>query len=430
MRHLAQHRQGEVAHHSQLEDEAGVEGGVGVLLVGEDPLLLAAPHRRPAADGVQRRRVPVLVIAHYAAQQAVVGGGNPVVVVDAERCQRRDIYLEELLLRQAGGQLGVEAVDALNQQHLAGIEAHGLTLVDSPTQLEAVGWQVHLLATEQSGEVRLQPLKVQGVQALVVQLPVGVARGALAVHEVIVEGNHLGGEHIGHELDAQALGRGGLARRRRAGQQHYAGAALGDAVGDAPQELAVQGLGHIDEHGGAPLLHGPVELAHVAHADDAVEAQVLGEGHVHLALLLRLGRTRRVLGIRAQQQHSLLVGHEVEDAQVTGGRHQRAGEGIIHPIEGVEHGVESVQGLHEAQLVGHVLAAETLPDIVRQAFAAPQGQVFSHQSVHGVAQPVHQRDRRRHGTTVGVHQPAVETPRYAVFHLQPRLRGDHLDGLV
>ena len=135
------------------------------------------------------------------------------MVVDVERGECRHIDLEDMLLRQRGRQLRVEAVNAFNEQNLVGFQPHAVVLIHAPAQLEAVGGQIHLLAPEQRREVSLQPLQIESIQTLVVQLPVGVARRSVAVHEIVVERNHLRRQHIGHQMDAEPLCCGRLARR-------------------------------------------------------------------------------------------------------------------------------------------------------------------------------------------------------------------------
>ena len=80
--HLSQQRLRICLHHSNLENQRGVECGIRILTVGEYPLLLATTHAWPAAYSVERGDVAIFVVAHHTAQKTVVARGDPVVIVD------------------------------------------------------------------------------------------------------------------------------------------------------------------------------------------------------------------------------------------------------------------------------------------------------------------------------------------------------------
>ena len=72
----------------------------------------------------------------------------------------------------------------------------------------------------------VEQFEVDGFERFVVILAVGVLRGLFAVHEVVERDQHrFQPQHA--QLDAQPLGRGGLAARRGTGDQHDAHAARG-----------------------------------------------------------------------------------------------------------------------------------------------------------------------------------------------------------
>ncbi len=64
----------------------------------------------------------------------------------------------------------------------------------------------------------VEQVDVQGADALEVVLAVVVPGRLLAVEEVVVQRDDLG--HVHPELVSQPLGEGGLARRRRPGDEH------------------------------------------------------------------------------------------------------------------------------------------------------------------------------------------------------------------
>ena len=68
-------------YNRKLEKHCRVEHHVGILLVGEYPLVLARPYARPAPYRIHGAASPVFVVAYYPSKQAVVGGGYVVVVV-------------------------------------------------------------------------------------------------------------------------------------------------------------------------------------------------------------------------------------------------------------------------------------------------------------------------------------------------------------
>ena len=192
-------------HHRYLEEQRGIESGIGVFLEGEYPFLLTASHRRPALYGLFGRSVAVFVVTHYAAQQPGVGGRYPVVVVDAECGQCRDIHLENLVGGYFRCQLRVKSMYALHNQHVVGIEPEGALLVHAPSEFEAVCGEVYFLTVQQGLQIVVEQVKVESVQRLVVIFSILVEGCLVAVHEIIVERDQLGGHEIGHELYGEAL---------------------------------------------------------------------------------------------------------------------------------------------------------------------------------------------------------------------------------
>ena len=74
-----------------------------------------------------------------------------------------------------------------DDEHLARSEARGSALVVAFSRLERVGGQHHLLAGDEVVEVFVELVQVEGVDALVVVVALGIAGRVLAVDEVIVE---------------------------------------------------------------------------------------------------------------------------------------------------------------------------------------------------------------------------------------------------
>ena len=82
--------------------------------------------------------------------------------------------------------------------------------------LEIEGGALDLLAGEEGDELLVEEVDVQGLEALEVVLAVLVAGSAVAVYEVVVQGNGGRVEADDLELDRELLGGGGLARARGA----------------------------------------------------------------------------------------------------------------------------------------------------------------------------------------------------------------------
>ena len=123
VRHILEQRESISFHHSEFEEERRIESGVGILLKGEDPTLFATADTGPTAYCVLGRGVAIFIVAHDATQESIVGSGDPVVIVDMESGQRRDIHLEDAVGREPFAQYGVETMNTLDDEHIILVEA-------------------------------------------------------------------------------------------------------------------------------------------------------------------------------------------------------------------------------------------------------------------------------------------------------------------
>ena len=102
------------AQHGKLDVEGRVEHCVGTLLIGEYPLVLGLADVLPLGNGLLGGKGSLVVVADDTAQLAVVANGNPVVVVerDAGQCRNIDLVFQGVgnFLRQQG----VQGVNTLN----------------------------------------------------------------------------------------------------------------------------------------------------------------------------------------------------------------------------------------------------------------------------------------------------------------------------
>ena len=241
-------------------------------------------------------------------------------------------------------------MDALDHEHVVVGHAQPPAVAFAHARLEIVLGQLHLLATEEGVELRVEQGQVEGVEALVVELAVGVERRVGAVHEVVVERNLQRFEAVGQQLDAEPLARRGLARRRRAGQQHQPHVLVaGYLVGNLRYFLLLQGLRHVDEVGGPPGIHHLVEVSHGADAHDALPPMVLLEDLEHLFLMDELGQHARRLQVGDAQQQAVVERLQPEEIELRGVGEQGSVviiHVVVYPIISGVDGADAAQQLH------------------------------------------------------------------------------------
>jgi len=164
----------------------------------------------PAADRVRRGVAARTRVAHDAPDQPVVGRGDAVVPVDVELRQRRDVDTEDPFGGDARHQARIQAVDALNQQHLVGTQLdHAPPLALACDKV--VAGQLDLLAGHQRSQLLVEKRQVQCLQHLEVVVALLVARGQLAIYEVVVQLDRDRPHTIGKQLHGQPLRKGRLA---------------------------------------------------------------------------------------------------------------------------------------------------------------------------------------------------------------------------
>ena len=322
---LRQERLRERPQDRKLVVERRVERDVRLALEREDPLLLAAPHRRPHRERPLRVVAAEEVVAHEAAHEAVVGRGEDRVVVDPELRERREVDLEGLLPRDALGEDRVEGVDALDEHDVVRPEAQRLVGPRRRLRPEVEDAPLHGPAGDERGEVLPEARDVDRADVLVVGLAVGADRVVLLRDEVVV-GRELHRPQPHHaQVDREAAAGGGLAGGRRPGDEHEARPRLprGDEVGEAAEALVVQRLAHLHHVRDAALGDGLVELAHAVDAEDVAPARVLAVD-AHQRRLRREGRHAARVGARGHlQQQPALVAEELEEREQAGARDAR-----------------------------------------------------------------------------------------------------------
>ena len=118
-----------------------------------------------------------------------------------------------MLVGNECGEFGIEAVNPLHEQDVVGIELECVATIFSHAGFKIIGGHFHLFTSNEAGDVGIELLKVEGIEALVVVVAIFIARGAGAVNKVVVERNHFGLDVVGHELNGKSLRRGGFATR-------------------------------------------------------------------------------------------------------------------------------------------------------------------------------------------------------------------------
>ena len=251
---------------------------------------------------------------------------------------------------------------------------------------EVVARDVDAFAAHQAAEVVVEQVEVDGFERLVVVIAVGVARGLFAVDEIVVERDQHRLQPQYAELDAQPFGRGGLAARRGARDEHHAHAArdvgVVDRVGD-PRELAfVECLGQFDHAACVAREHLGVDGAHGGHAHDPHPGLVFLEDAEHL-FLFDVGV--EPVGRRAQRQgevEPVVVGFDAEQVDEPCRGRQRAVEITVGVAERIEVAVKPRAGVQQGDLVGEALGRIAGADFAREDLHAADRQVLRHQVAH------------------------------------------------
>ena len=305
------------------------------------------------------------------------------MVVDVQGGQAADVDLVLALLGQGVGELVVQAVDALDHQHVPGAQGQLVAIVLPDALLEVVGGHIHRFALQQAAHVAVELLHVHGPQALEIVLAVGILGGVLPVAEVVVRGDGVGPQAAGDELGGQAVGEGGLAGGRGPGD-HYKADVLpaGDLLGNVADPLFHQGLVGQDHLGGLAAGYDVVHLGYVGdvHGGGAVLGVVHGPEDLHGwsegSHLLRVFQ-----GGQAENE-AVLKGLQGEPAEVAGVRHHVAIEIVGEAVQSVEvhPGADAV--VQEPGLVLHAVGLQESHGLLNVHGPLFDGQGLVHKSTH------------------------------------------------
>ena len=139
--------------------------------------------------------------------------------------------------------------------------------------------------------------------------------------------------------------------------------------------LVVQRFHDVDEQRCITCLDGAVEFAHISQTDDFVEVDIVGKRLEQFGLRFPFNDLFDILAVRSQQQHTTLVGYQVEHFEHACRSHQRPVETVDDFAEFVVDGVELVDAFEQPYFILEPLLAEHLDDVGGEPLAAHEGNV-------------------------------------------------------
>ena len=280
------------------------------------------------------------------------------MVVQEDGGEGGSIDLELLFVGNLCCQQGIEAVDALHDEHVVLVQMQLLPALLAHSCLEVILRQFHLLAPEEGIELLVDERDVQCMDALVVEFSVLVLRCVLTMYEVVVQRNLHGLHTAGKELYGEPLAEGRLAAGGRSGDEHdFCLFPAGNRVGDLRYLLFLQCLADVDEVGGKPLLHGFVEVAYGLDAEDALPAVMLLEHLEHLVLAYQFAQPGGILCGRDAQEDTVEVRFQAEEVDLCGIREHRT---VVIVLVVVEHVIDRIERAAAAQQLCFLPVAETV----------------------------------------------------------------------
>ncbi len=301
-----------------------------MLLEGKDPAFLTLAHAFPAVNRLLGRIAPVGRIAHDATEQPGIGRRYPVVFVDVELRQRRDIDSVGDLRRDVGHQIWIQPVDALDDDDVVVVDPHRLALLPESCLKVVVG-NVHLLPVQEATQLLVEQAHVQSRERFKVKVALFVAGRVIPIDKVIVQLHSKWHQSIGHQLDAQPLGERRLARCRRTGDEHQSHLFLclvrrpgGDLMRDLSHTLFVESLGY-QHHLAHPLARdGLVQEAHVENAHQLHPVPVFAEHVEQLGIVNHWLELHGWCFARKAEDKAWCIGLQGEHSQVACRRHHIA----------------------------------------------------------------------------------------------------------
>ncbi len=204
-RHSEQLRLCKLLQHRLLVDQHRIEDRIRVVLVGENIFFLALPNLAPHGNGLPGTAPPESGVAHNAPQKPCIRGGNPVVLIDVQRGQGRDIDFKLARIRNPFRAFGIEAVDALDDENVLIPHGHRAVVVSALAGFKIINGQIHLFAGQKVADIRIEQLQVQGLQAFKIVVAVRIQRRLVPGQEPVVHGQNVRAQSKGAELDGEPV---------------------------------------------------------------------------------------------------------------------------------------------------------------------------------------------------------------------------------
>ena len=290
----------------------------------EYPLVLSLQNIFPLSNGLLRCKRTLVVVTDDASEQPVVARRNPVVVVERNACEGRNIHL---VLGRVGNLLReqrIQGVNAFNDEHGIGPQLQLFPVVFALAGDEIVLRNFHALALHQPCQMVFQQMVVHGFHVVEVVVPVGQLGSVHPIDEIVVGRERDRPQPTGQQLHGKAFAERRLPRRRRSGDQNqphgvlFAMEAAVDFFGYLHNLLLLQSLTHLYQLRGMATHDGFVHVAGVRQPHDDVPMCLLGKHAERLGLVHFLGQTRGNVPVGYAQQQALFVAFQSPHLQVPG----------------------------------------------------------------------------------------------------------------
>ena len=117
------------AQHGKLDVQSRVEHHVCCFLEGEYPLVLSFTDTLPLADCLSSREGTLVIVTDNTTQQAIILRRNPVVIIERDTCQGRDIDSVFQSVRNILCQQRIQGVNSLNDKNTITRKTELLTII-------------------------------------------------------------------------------------------------------------------------------------------------------------------------------------------------------------------------------------------------------------------------------------------------------------
>ena len=243
-RELAAHHAQQVGDQAQLVGKRGVQQKVCRGLEALDIPGLTVQHSIPHGKGLFRAAAAGGGIPQGAAAQTDILGVDHPAAVDAVFLPQAGIDAVDVIPLHKAGELRVQGMDALHQAH-APLQVDGFCFIRALLGREVVDGQGGLAGLAQLPQALLDERQVQRIGVLIVQGAVRQAGVELRPLEEIVQTDDLRRGALLLQGAGDAVGAGGLAAGRRAGEHDDLCAGHADLLGGIIHPLGIAVLAQL-----------------------------------------------------------------------------------------------------------------------------------------------------------------------------------------